>query len=168
MNFNEAMARRRSREKGRESCYLSDGNARVLALEWRRGKRRILSWSRFNEATLEDGELVLSFVGREVVIHGLNLGELADAIEENRLAKIWEQRAEYQPPPGADCPSINAVETWVWDDESDSGGTFFQVSCTPPEKCASGGRHSKKSERNQRFEESYCTGDIHIRFRRLN
>lgn len=104
------MARRRSKEKGNESCYLSDAHARVLALEWRTGKRRILSWSRFNEAALEDGELVLSFVGREVVIHGLNLGELADAIEESRLSKIWEQRAEYRPPLDAACACVSAIE----------------------------------------------------------
>lgn len=110
MNFNEAMARRRSKEKGHESCYLSDAHARVLALEWRTGKRRILSWSRFNEASLEDGELVLFFVGREVVIHGLNLGELADAIEENRLSKIWEQRADYRPPVDVELACVSEIE----------------------------------------------------------
>lgn len=110
MNFNEAMARRRSKEKGHESCYLCDAHARVLALEWRTGKRRMLSWSRFNEAWLEDGELILSFVGREVVIHGLNLGELADAIEESRLAKIWEQPADYRPPPAVEGACVTAIE----------------------------------------------------------
>jgi hypothetical protein len=110
MNFNEAMARRRTKENGCEPCYLSNEHARVLALEWRTGKRRILSWSRFNEAALEDGDLLLSFVGREVVIHGLNLGELADAIEESRLAKIWEQRAEYRPPVDAGCACVSTIE----------------------------------------------------------
>lgn len=117
MNFNESMARRRSKEKGHESCYLSDAHARVLALEWRTGKRRILSWSRFNEAWLEDGELVLSFVGREVVIHGLNLGELADAIEESRLAKIWEHCADYRPPPEAESAYVSAIEIREPDNE---------------------------------------------------
>ena len=110
MNFNEVMARRRTKREGCEPCHLSDVSARVLALEWRTGKRRILSWSRFNEATLEDGELTLSFVGREVVIHGLNLGELADAIEESRLAKIWEQRADYRPPVDAGCACVSTIE----------------------------------------------------------
>jgi hypothetical protein len=110
MNFNEAMARRRSKEKGHESCYLSDAHARVLALEWRTGKRRILSWSRFNEAALEDGELVLSFIERDVVIHGLNLGELVDAIEESRLAKIWEHHAGYRPPSATECVTVSEIE----------------------------------------------------------
>lgn len=120
MNYNESSVRHRKAADGSETCHLSDKNARVLALEWRTGKRRILSWSRFSEATLEDGELLLSFIGREVTIHGLNLAELADAIEESRLAKIWENRADYRPPMNTKYVSVSAIEIR----DSDSEATF--------------------------------------------
>jgi len=42
----------------------------MLTLEWRNGKRRALPWARLIDATLEDGELLLSFTGREVTFTG--------------------------------------------------------------------------------------------------
>jgi hypothetical protein len=77
----------------------SRGFVEMLTVERRNGTRRGFSWARFAECGLEEnGDLVLFFGEREVVLHGLNLRELWDHINERDLLKVWELPADYVPP----------------------------------------------------------------------
>ncbi len=82
----------------------------MLTLEWRDGKRRVLPWSRLIDATLEDGDLLLSFAGREVILHGLNLGDLLETVVQCRLEKVWELPADYRPPTHLKRPCASKIE----------------------------------------------------------
>ncbi len=78
----------------------SRGFVEMLTVEWRKIIRRGFAWARFTECALEEnGNLVLSFGEREVVLHGLNLCELWDNINARDLLKVWELPADYVPPP---------------------------------------------------------------------
>jgi hypothetical protein len=78
----------------------SRGFVEMLTVERRNGTRRGFAWARFAECGLEEnGNLVLAFGEREVVLHGLNLVELWDHINERDLLKVRELPADYVPPP---------------------------------------------------------------------
>ena len=47
------------------------------------------------DATLEDGELLLSSTGREATFYGLNLGGLLEAVVECSLEKVWAVPDDY-------------------------------------------------------------------------
>ncbi len=90
MSLKEEIEKRHAAE-GYVPCHEANSNARMLTLEWRSGKRRGLPWARLIDATPEDGELLLSFGEREVIFHGLNLGDLLNVVAERRLEKVWER-----------------------------------------------------------------------------
>ena len=115
MRLKEIIEKRKA-EEGGTPCFETGSDALMLSLEWRSGKRRALPWARLIDATLEDGELLLSFTGREVVFHGLNLGGLLDSVVECRLEKVWELPVDYRP--GADSirPCVFAIEVRDSDD----------------------------------------------------
>ena len=96
MSLKEEIEKRHAAE-GYVPCHESGSNARMLTLEWRTGKRCALPWARLIDAMLEDGELLLSFAGREVVFYGVNLGGLLEAVGECRLEKVWELPADHRP-----------------------------------------------------------------------
>lgn len=109
MSLKEEIEKRHAAE-GYVPCHASSSNARMLTLEWRSGKRRALPWARLIDATLEDGELLLSFTGREVTFHGLNLGGLLEAVVECRLEKVWELPSGHQPSPTSERPCVSEIE----------------------------------------------------------
>jgi hypothetical protein len=82
----------------------------MLTLEWRNGKRRALPWARLIDATLEDGELLLSFTGREVTFYGLNLGGPLEAVVECRLEKVWELPVDHRPRADLTRPCVSEIE----------------------------------------------------------
>ena len=73
-------------------------------------KRRGEGITRRIDATLEDGELLLSFVGREDTFYGLNLGGLLEAVVECRLEKVWELPADYRPRAASKRPCVSKIE----------------------------------------------------------
>jgi hypothetical protein len=78
----------------------SRGYVEILTVEWRNGTRHGFPWVRFTECALEEnGNLVLSFGEREIVLHGLNLRELWDHLDVRDLLKVRELPADYVPPP---------------------------------------------------------------------
>ncbi|HWA85140.1 MAG TPA: hypothetical protein VG710_02860 [Opitutus sp.] len=82
------------------SHEIGGGFTEMLSVTWRNGVRCGFPWARFTECTLEEnGDLVLSFGEREIVLHGLNLAELWDHLNNHDLAKVWELPADYVPPP---------------------------------------------------------------------
>lgn len=99
-------------------CHASSPHARMLTLEWRTGKRRALPWARLIDATLEDDELLLSFTGREVTFHGLNLSGLLEAVVECSLEKAWELPADYRPPMDLKRPCVSKIEVHDSDGEA--------------------------------------------------
>src|SRR5256885_7386424 len=101
---------KRWKEEGYVPSHKSSPGARTLTLEWRSGKRCALPWARLIDATLEDGELLLSFVGREVTFYGLNLGGLLEAVVECRLEKVWELPDDYRPPADLKRPCVSKIE----------------------------------------------------------
>ena len=109
MSQKEEIEKRHAAE-GYVPCHESGSNARMLTLEWRSGKRRALPWARLIDATLEDGELLLSFTGREVIFHGLNLGGLLEAVVECSLEKVWELPADYRPRADSTHPCVSNIE----------------------------------------------------------
>lgn len=117
MSLKEEIEKRHAAE-GYVPSHASSSHARMLTLEWRNGKRRALPWARLIDATLEDGELLLSFVGREVTFYGLNLGGLLEAVVECRLEKVWELPDDYRPPATLTRPCVNKIE--VRDSEGDA------------------------------------------------
>ena len=82
----------------------------MLTLEWRSGKRRVLPWAQMIDATFEDGELLLSFTGREVTLNGVNLAGLLEAVRECRLEKVWELPAGHKPAADSTRPCVSKIE----------------------------------------------------------
>jgi hypothetical protein len=109
MSLKEEIEKRHAAE-GYVPCHESGSNARMLTLEWRNGKRRALPWARLIDATLEDGELLLSFTGREVTFYGLNLGGLLEAVVECRLEKVWELPADFRSRADLIRPCVRKIE----------------------------------------------------------
>ena len=109
MTLKESIAKRHA-EEGYVPCYTSGSRAQMLTLEWRSGKRRVLPWARLIDATLEDGELLLSFGEREVIFRGLNLGDLLNFVAERSLEKVWELPSDYQPSAKLGRPCVNEIE----------------------------------------------------------
>ena len=117
MSLKEEIEKRHAAE-GYVPCHASGSNAKMLTLEWRSGKRRALPWARLIDATLEDGELLLSFTGREVTFYGFNLGGLLEAVVECNLEKVWELPADYRPRANLTRPCVSKIE--VCDSDSPS------------------------------------------------
>ena len=109
MTLQESIAKRHA-EEGYVPSHECSSHARMLTLEWRSGKRCALPWARLIDATLEDGELLLSFTGREVTFYGLNLGGLLDSVVECRLEKVWELSDDYLPPATLMRPCVSKIE----------------------------------------------------------
>ncbi|SUS07592.1 hypothetical protein DF3PB_470003 [uncultured Defluviicoccus sp.] len=109
MSLKEEIEKRHAAEEY-VPCHEAGSNPRTLTLEWRTGKRRTLPWARLIDATLEDGELLLSFTGREVTFYGLILGGLLDAVVEYRLEKVWELPADYRPSADLKRPCVSKIE----------------------------------------------------------
>ncbi len=109
MNLREIIDERNAAE-GYMPCFKSSAQVRMLTLEWRSGKRRVLPWARLIDATLEDGELLLSFTGREVTFHGLNLGGLLEAVVGCSLEKVWELPEDYRPTADLTRPCVSKIE----------------------------------------------------------
>jgi hypothetical protein len=109
MTLQESIAKRHA-EEGYVPSHECSSHARMLTLEWRSGKRRALPWARLIDATLEDGELLLSFNRREVIFYGLNLGGLLDAVVECRLEKVRELPDNYRPPADLKRPCVSKIE----------------------------------------------------------
>ena len=109
MSLREEIEKRHAAE-GYVPCHASSSHAKMLTLEWRSGKRRALPWARLIGASLEDGELLLSFTGRDIAFYGLNLAGLLEAVVECRLEKVWELPADYRL--GADLkrPCVSKIE----------------------------------------------------------
>ena len=87
------------------------------------------------DATLEDGELLLSFTGHEVTFRGFNLGGLLEAVVECRLEKGWELPSDYRPPANLKCPSVSKIEV---------GDSEFG-----PLDCADRGERSEASHKDE-------------------
>jgi len=109
MSLKEEIEKRHAAE-GYVPCHASSSHVKMLTLEWRTGKRCALPWARLIDATLEDGELLLSFTGREVTFHGFNLGGLLEAVVECRLEKVWELPADFRPRADLTRPCVSKIE----------------------------------------------------------
>lgn len=106
------------------SHEIGGGFMEMLSVTWRNGVRYGFPWARFTECALEEnGDLVLSFGEREIVLHGLNLGELWDHLNDRDLAKVWELPADYVPPPTLSKHRVCICKIELRESESQHGAS---------------------------------------------